>query len=108
MAKHHREDAAGRGAMAELLLARELQRSSIGKMLLAGALWRKQLARAAGENSRRKQPAAAANRQWPFDKANAKCQFGKSSTRCHFGRVGPVVILTEALRGEIGKRERNK
>ena len=40
MAKHHREDAAGRGAVAELLLARELQRSSIGKTLLAGALWR--------------------------------------------------------------------
>ena len=41
-AKSHREDAAGRGAVAELL---------------AGALWRKQLARAAGENSRWKQPA---------------------------------------------------
>ena len=40
MAEHHREDAAGRGAMAELLLARELQRSSIGKLVLAWAPWR--------------------------------------------------------------------
>ena len=41
-----------RGAMAELLLARELQRSSIGKLVLAGALWRKQLAKTAGSSSK--------------------------------------------------------
>ena len=65
MAKHHREDAAGRGAMAELLLARELQRSSIGKMLLAGAAWRMLLTRAAGgtagENSRQQQQTGNSN-----------------------------------------------
>ena len=49
-----------RGAMAELLLARELQRSTIGKMLLAGAAWRMLLTRAAGENSWRKQLAETA------------------------------------------------
>ena len=47
--------------MAELLLARELQRSSIGKLVLAWAPWRScwhgQLAKTAGGNSRRKQPA---------------------------------------------------
>ena len=56
MAKHHREDAAGRGAMAELLLARELQRSSIGKLVLA---WRR--GGAAGTGNRQKQLAAAAD-----------------------------------------------
>ena len=40
MAERHREDAAGMGAVTELLLAGALQRRAIGKMLLAGASWR--------------------------------------------------------------------
>ena len=40
-----------------MLLAEALWRSTIGKTLLAGALWRKQLAAAAGTGNRRKQPA---------------------------------------------------
>ena len=59
MAKHHREDAAGWGAMAELLLTRELQRRCIGKLVLAWGPWRMLLTRAAGgtagENSRQQQ-----------------------------------------------------
>ena len=87
------------------MLARELQRSSIGKLVLAWAPWRscwagrrggaagrgavaELLARAAG---------GKANRQWPFDRASTKCQFDKASTGCHFGRVGPVVILADAF-----------
>ena len=42
--------------MAELMLARELQRSSIGKLVLAGAPWRScwygQLAKTAGSSSK--------------------------------------------------------
>ena len=36
MAENYREDVAGRGAVAEKLLAGALQRRAIGKMLLAG------------------------------------------------------------------------
>ena len=50
-----------RGAVAELLLARELQRSSIGKLVLTRAPWRKLLARAAGENSRQQQQTGNSN-----------------------------------------------
>ena len=41
MAKSHREDVAGRGAVTELLLAGAPWRSAIGKILLAGALRRR-------------------------------------------------------------------
>ena len=44
-----------------MLLAEALWRSTIGKTLLAGALWRKQLARAAGENSRQQQQTGNSN-----------------------------------------------
>ena len=72
-AKSHREDAAGRGAVTELLLARSamakrmaaLQRRAIGKMLLAGVLQRRAIGKLllagvpCGETMRQHREAAA-------------------------------------------------